>query len=145
MVSRFAAAPPAHLSGQTNHQQRDGAGEDEESRADDAAAKPRHGKASYGSRVDRTRCGHSGLLVFMICFVTCVAERGRKEERWSETDQEPSAEAGEHCQTNHSGDQGETQNTLLGFSHLLVDVFSPNLFILGKCLAYLLAVETSSR
>lgn len=43
-VSRPASAPPADVPGQTNHQQRDGAGEDEEGRATDAAAKPSTGE-----------------------------------------------------------------------------------------------------
>lgn len=43
-VSRPAPPPSADLPGQTNHQQRDGAGEDEEGRATDAAAKPRSGE-----------------------------------------------------------------------------------------------------
>lgn len=38
----------------------------------------------------------------------CVAETGGEKERWSPTPhQEPSAEAGEHCQTDHSGGTGE--------------------------------------
>lgn len=39
-----AAAPSADLSGQTDDQQGDGAGEDEESRATDAAAEPCSGE-----------------------------------------------------------------------------------------------------
>lgn len=39
----------------------------------------------------------------------CVIETGREKNKcWTPTHQEPSAEAGEHCQADHSGDTGET-------------------------------------
>lgn len=60
-VSRSAPPPSADLSGQANHQQRDGAGEDEESRATDAAAKPFSGETSDMRRAPpphrQTDCG----------------------------------------------------------------------------------------
>lgn len=50
-VYRPASAPSADVSGQTNHQQRDGAGKDEEGRATDAAAKPCSSNASGTKQV----------------------------------------------------------------------------------------------
>lgn len=102
VVSRPAAAPPADLSGQTNHQQRDGAGEDEESRANDATAEPCGGEMSdpvesNGRRGDRTHYRSSRRVCSYDLVRHCVAERRREEERWTKTEQEPPAEAGEHC------------------------------------------------
>lgn len=79
MVSRPAAAPPADLPGQTNDQQRDGAGEDEESRADDAAAQPHGGEMS--DPVDSTEHAAvpSGVFVVVTCCVTALQkEEGKK-------------------------------------------------------------------
>lgn len=52
-------------------------------------------------------------IVFMLecaCFSFVLffcTERGREKECWPKTDQEPSAEVGEHRETNHSGGEGE--------------------------------------
>jgi len=107
-VPGSAAAPPADLPGQTDREQRDGAGEDEESRAADAAAEPSGGETDgcfqdYYSRRGRRPRGQS-----INVSVACSATRGREEERRPHVHQEPPAEAGDHRQADHRGDQGET-------------------------------------
>lgn len=109
-VPGASAAPPADVSGQTNHQQRDGAGEDEEGRATDAAAKPPDGESgsmffALGA-ARRTAGQQSNVFTHPLCLGQ--AESAREEERRPHVHQEPSAEAGEHRQTDQRGDQGET-------------------------------------
>lgn len=76
-VPRSASASSADVSGQTNHQQRDGAREDEESRAADAATKPCSGETSNTPHVQpdrpwgcyilcRAACRHLGHRVLII-------------------------------------------------------------------------------
>lgn len=50
--------------------------------------------------------------MFVICS-DCDTETGREEEPWIQTDHQPSATAGAHCQTNHSGGQGETPHVFI--------------------------------
>lgn len=84
-VSWAAPPSPADVSGQTNHQQRDGAGEDEESRADDAAEKPCSGEASPERRggcaarsaQNEVAAFVNNVKVFWLAVSSQCRERGR--------------------------------------------------------------------
>lgn len=65
-VFRPASTPSAHLPGQTNHRQRDGAGEDEEGRATDAATKPCSGDTS-GAQHGK----HCGFVICRTAYKQC--------------------------------------------------------------------------